>query len=272
MLFLKTDALYPTFWIGTNSGTVFIYVLTSDKSANNEVTWQLAKEVQLKHKAPIIFIRLINQNGEPIFEENTWDNEKSTSRVLICSEEQFKLFSLPNFKTLHKFKLTAHEGVRVRKMEVAQFISKSNDNQSEYSLMFLTNHGDVNVFSFHDFKRKLQSRCIKKEDINGISSLVFTKYGEGFYLKSSSEYQRFSLSSKRINFPECFIQLPKETKAALEETNLDESGEEEEEKVNPVVETNENEVKNLSESDVFESDLDTTVLNDARLVLIVLLS
>lgn len=200
--------MYPTFWIGTNAGTVFIYVLASDKNNPNQSTWQLAKEFQLKHKAPIAFIRLIDHQGAPIFENNQIEHDKhSPTRILICSEEQFKMFTLPNFKTLLKFKLTAHEGARVRRLDLGYFTSKTNENQSEYSLMCLTNQGDVRIYSLHDFKLKYQSTFTKKEDINGITSLVFTKYGEGFFLKSSSEYQRFSLSLKRANFPECFIQI-----------------------------------------------------------------
>lgn len=143
--------------------------------------------------------------------------------MLICSEEQFKLFTLPNFKPLHKFKLTAHEGARVRRLEVATFASKSNEGSCEHSLECLTNLGDVSIFSLVDFKRKYQSHFLKKEDINGITSLLLTKYGEGFYLKSSSEYQRFTLSSKRTNYPECFIQLPEpepETAVADEELQV----------------------------------------------------
>ena len=152
---------------------------------------------------------MLDSNGAPIFENNSEHDRHSLNRVLICSEEQFKLFSLPNFKALHKFKLTAHEGARVRRLELGLFGSKSNENQSEYSLMCLTNLGDVSIFSLVDFKRKYQNHFLKKEDINGITSSLFTKFGEGFYLKSSSEYQRFTLSSKRTNFPGCFIQLPK---------------------------------------------------------------
>lgn len=33
-------------------------------------------------------------------------------KVVIASEEQFKLFTLPQLKPVNKFKLTAHEGAR----------------------------------------------------------------------------------------------------------------------------------------------------------------
>lgn len=219
-----SDQLCPSFWVGTNAGTLFIYVLMIDKNASTTTTtsircWQLAKEVQLKHKAPIIFIRLIDSNGRPLSEnilpsqqqQSIESNEKSISipnRILICSEEQFKLFSLPNFKTIQKFKLTAHEGARVRKIDFGKFYHKQNSNLMEYSLMFLTNLGDVNVFqSWPDFRRKYQQQVLKKEDIHGICSFIFTNNGEGFYLKSSSEYQRFTLSARRSDQQECHIKL-----------------------------------------------------------------
>lgn len=247
---IVNNTLYPTFWVGTNSGTVFIYILTSDKNASSGTCWQLAKEVQLKHKAPIIFIRLLDSNGAPVFENNSEQVRSSLNRVLICSEEQFKLFSLPNFKALHKFKLTAHEGARVRRLEMGVFANKNNENQIEHSLMCLTNLGDVNIFSIGDFKRKDQKNFLKKEDINGITSLIFSKFGDGYYLKSSSEYQRFTLSSKGTSFPECFIQLPETEQPKLQNS----------EQIEETITTNQNETITSNDNDTL-----TPIGNDSTL-------
>lgn len=198
--------------VGTNSGAIFFYVLATKNSSPNLGThWFLVKDVQLKHKAPIIFIRLLDVSGAEIMDNYHYlsDNEKTFSRILIGSEEQFKMFSIPNFKALNKFKMTAHEGARVRRYDIGKFYNKTNSNH-EYSLMCLTNLGDVNIFSVNDFQRRFQHHFLKKEDIHGISSLFFTNNGEGYYLKSSSEYQRFSLSAKKLDFLECSIRLNKE--------------------------------------------------------------
>ena len=45
-------------------------------------------------------------------------------RVVIASEEQFKMFMLPTLKPCGKYKLTAHEGSRVRKVGFITFPSK----------------------------------------------------------------------------------------------------------------------------------------------------
>lgn len=211
--------MYPTFLVGTNSGAIFFYVLATKNSSPSLGThWFLVKDVQLKHKAPIIFIRLLDVAGAEIMDNyQHLSDEKSFSRILIGSEEQFKMFTIPNFKALSKFKLTAHEGARVRRYDIGKFYNKTNNNH-EYSLMCLTNLGDVNIFSVNDFQRRFQHHFLKKEDIHGISSLFFTNNGEGYYLKSSSEYQRFSLSAKKLNFLDCSIRLAKV--ANLKQTSI----------------------------------------------------
>ncbi|XP_054154460.1 LLGL scribble cell polarity complex component 2-like [Oppia nitens] len=207
----------PTLWAATNAGNVLIYTIvmpSDDKRVSEDVSTQLAKEIHLKHKAPIVAIQIIDGNGIPL--PDSYEVQKGVAkiptssghRVLICSEEQFKLFNLPNLKPLNKFKLTAHEGARARRISVAEFGSKSNDNHIEYHLLCLSNQGDIGVLSIPELKRQIQTHCTKREDINGISSLVFTRNGEGFYLHSSSEFRRFSLSAKHIIEPICTIELP----------------------------------------------------------------
>ena len=78
--------------------------------------------------------------------------------------------------------------------------------------MNVTNQGDLGIFSILDLKKQLNSKCTKKEDVNGISSLVFANNGgEGVFLNSPSEFSRFSLSALRVVKPNCLIS----------ETNLD---------------------------------------------------
>lgn len=204
-------------WAATNAGNVYIFTLvlpSDDKRATEDVSSQLAKEIHLKHKAPIVAIQVIDGNGLPL--PDSYEVIKGVAkvptaaghRVLICSEEQFKLFNLPNLKPLNKFKLTANEGARARRLSMAQFASKTNESHVEHHLLCLTNQGDIQVLSVPELKRQIQSQCTKREDINGISSLVFTRNGEGFYLHSSSEFRRFSLSTRRIVAPNCCVQLP----------------------------------------------------------------
>ncbi|KAL3185846.1 hypothetical protein MRX96_028732 [Rhipicephalus microplus] len=180
---LHNAATTPTLWAGTNA-----------------VQCTLGKEIHLKHKAPVISIHIIDARGYPIadpFEEEP-KGLVPPQRVLICSEEQLKVFTLPSLKPFGKLKLTAHEGARLRRAAIARFQSRSDPARTEYCLAVLSNLGEVALHSLPDLRRQMLEACLRREDINGICSLVFTKDGEGFYLSSPCEFERFSLSAKRM--------------------------------------------------------------------------
>ncbi|XP_050086824.1 lethal(2) giant larvae protein-like [Anopheles aquasalis] len=74
----------------------------------------------MKHRAPIIGIAIVNSNGVPLESQNI--RGPAPHRVLIASEERFKVFSLPQLKPVNKYKLTAHEGARMRHIAFATFM------------------------------------------------------------------------------------------------------------------------------------------------------
>lgn len=419
----------PSLWVGTNSGQVLVYAIDLDSEVEQNSTSgldsshgsseqarpdssngttsgdakrtvaRLTKEIQLKHKAPIVAIftspeapsvsqsaggvppscgesaknspekgtgNLFERQGSSSAEQKSITNEsesnetsatdqqratspvgdkspsKSVSskdhqpqqqpRVLICSEEQFKVFNLPNLKPFCKFKLTAYEGLRAKKISITQFLkpastqntgntslvpavssstsklqssttlnsskslqsfatqtspsaspvppasssadgandefqqangagnksssasgkqtaesnnntivasnnnsqnkqqdkellnakfgakanspattantstteTKLDDAQQPVGAVFepymvcLSNQGDCAIYSVPDLKRQAQIQVCKREDVNGITSAMLTNYGEGFYLRSSSNFLRFSISSQRV--------------------------------------------------------------------------
>ncbi|XP_047427765.1 lethal(2) giant larvae protein homolog 1 [Mugil cephalus] len=217
----------PTLWAGTNSGSVYAYALevpgvgggASDGGLSVEAV--LGKEIQLMHRAPVVSICVLDGRGKPLPEpyEASQDlaiaaDMSSAHSVLIASEEQLKVFSLPKVSARTKFKLTAHEGCRVRKVSLVEFRSSSQEDYSENTLVCLTNLGDMHLFNIPGLRPQVRYDCIRKEDISGIASCVFTRSGQGFYLVSPSEYQRFSLSAKVLTEPVCFIQLDRPLEAA----------------------------------------------------------
>ncbi|KAK9887726.1 hypothetical protein WA026_000044 [Henosepilachna vigintioctopunctata] len=239
---LNTQNTNPTLWAGTNNGTVYAFTIVvpgSGKRDTENVVCQLAKEIQLKHRAPVISIAVLDGSNKPLPEPLEVEkglaplpDTTQAHRVVIASEEQFKIFTLPNLKPFGKFKLTAHEGARVRRMSFATFNGHQSDNKdySEIDLLCLTNLGDCLILTIPDLKRQLNAAAIKREDINGISSLVFTKNAEALYLHSSSELQRISLSANFSTHARCFLTIPKGARdeAAVDETSgepQDESGE-----------------------------------------------
>ena len=88
----------PTFWAGTNNGSVFIYTLVlplADNRKEEDIHASLSKEIQLQHHAPVIHISVVDSHGAPLSEKA--GNAKETSgdgnsqKVIVCSEEQIKV-------------------------------------------------------------------------------------------------------------------------------------------------------------------------------------
>lgn len=90
-----------------------------------------------------------------------------------------QVFTLPKVSAKTKFKLTAHEGCRVRKVALATFASVACEDYAETCLACLTNLGDLHVFSVPGLRPQVHYSCIRKEDISGIASCVFTRHGQG---------------------------------------------------------------------------------------------
>uniref|UniRef100_A0A8C9Y6H4 LLGL scribble cell polarity complex component 1 n=1 Tax=Sander lucioperca TaxID=283035 RepID=A0A8C9Y6H4_SANLU len=217
----------PTLWAGTNSGSVYAYALevpgvglgrACERGGAGEssvcVEALLGKEIQLMHRAPVVSISVLDGRGKPLPDPYEASQDLAIApemtnahSVLIASEEQLKVFSLPKVSAKTKFKLTAHEGCRVRKVALVVFSSTAQEDYSEHTLVCLTNLGDMHLFNIPGLRPQVRYDCIRKEDISGIASCVFTKNGQGFYLISPSEYERFSLSAKVLTEPLCSVQL-----------------------------------------------------------------
>lgn len=199
----------PTLWSATNSSYVSVFVLNIPPKSVNDVpseqrkmiTAQMAKSIQLKHRAPVIGISIFDHAGVPL---ELLGPGTAPHRVLIATEEQFKVYALPQLKPVTKYKLTAHEGARVRKLAFATFsciippsllhsssptktppkaVETSNDqanNESipinssdpngmhmhtEVGLLCLTNLGDCLVLSIPELKRQINAAAVRREDI-----------------------------------------------------------------------------------------------------------
>ncbi|XP_035892222.1 lethal(2) giant larvae protein [Anopheles stephensi] len=325
--FITNQNVYiPTLWAGTNSSCVSVFVLnlppkqpaaTGENGADEPVpqgppvTGKLAKEIQMKHRAPIIGIAVVDSNGVPLEFQNV--PGPAPHRVLIASEEQFKIFSLPQLKPVNKYKLTAHEGARVRRIAFATFMctvptssvvhasppkataaskpatspqpaeqpsspdsntstTAINENNTsnvgsdvtthyEISLLCLTNLGDCLVLTVPELRRQLNSAAVRREDINGISSLCFTSHGEALYMMSSSEVQRISLSATKIVAPNGMIEV-EDWSTPIENAATNEDDNDPEQDVDKQEVSSEREVDNSASGSVAAAKSEQSVAGD----------
>ncbi|KAM8945886.1 LLGL scribble cell polarity complex component 2 [Pelodytes ibericus] len=224
--FLRDSSRHcPSLWAGTNGGTVYAFSLRvppTERRMEDAVSATQAKEIQLMHRAPVVGILILDGHSVPLPEplEAAHDLSKSpdmqgSHQLLVLSEEQFKIFTLPKVSSKLKLKLTATEGCRVRKAAVCTFGSCRAEDHTENHLTVLTNLGDIQVVSLPHLKPQVRYDCIRKEDVSGIASCVFTKHGQGFYLISPSEMERFSLSTCWLVAPRCKVDPPERPQSGL---------------------------------------------------------
>ena len=61
MIFIATTTS-PTLWAGTNSGQILVFLLTipsgEEKRKDDKVTSILGKEIQMRHRAPVLTIQV----------------------------------------------------------------------------------------------------------------------------------------------------------------------------------------------------------------------
>nr|CAG4646018.1 EOG090X00I4 [Macrothrix elegans] len=218
----QSSVMSATVWAGTNNGSVFVFNVNfqpGSRRSSETSRAQLAKEIQLKHRAPIVSVNVLDASNTLV--EDALSNRISSSdsvlphRVIISSEEQFKVFTLPNLRPFGKYKLTAYTGCKARRIAVIPYIAKTDPSYVENSLTCLCNQGDFHILSLPELRRQMDAQSIKKEDIHATSTAVFTRQGEAFYMLSSSEIQRISLSARYCPKISCHVTTLKAASANL---------------------------------------------------------
>ncbi|CAF3686272.1 unnamed protein product [Adineta steineri] len=249
-------------WAGTNGGHVYVYSITGFEpqllngpaiATDQTNTCTMAKEIRLKHKAPVLSIVVLDGSNQsigygssiPTIEstfsslnthiqattnsENASPSSPSTipsHKVLICSEEQFKVFTLPNLKPYCKFKLTATEGTRVRKVNINQFALKSdniNESHTESCLVCLDNMGQISIYTLPTLRRQILFSCIKASDINALSTVQFSPFAHALYLQSSSELAQVTFSPQTILPYSMSITYDKLQRKTIQRSDIDKS-------------------------------------------------
>uniref|UniRef100_A0A4W4EGR5 LLGL scribble cell polarity complex component 2 n=1 Tax=Electrophorus electricus TaxID=8005 RepID=A0A4W4EGR5_ELEEL len=212
----------PALWAGTNGGAIFAYMLRLppvERRMDDQVMAYPVKEIQLMHRAPVVGLVVLDGRGAPLPEPLEVAHDLSRSpemqgyhQLLVISEEQLKLFTLPKVSSKAKLKLTAVDGSRVRRVGVAWFGSSRVEDYAESGLVVLTNQGDLHVISLPSIKMQVHYPCIRKEDVSGDRLLCLHQTGQGFYLISPSEFERFSLSARWVVEPRCLVEAPSQSR------------------------------------------------------------
>lgn len=66
----------PTLWAGTNSGQILVFLISrpaskdAEKRKEEKITAMLGKEIQLRHRAPVLTIQVLDSNCQPLSDKN----------------------------------------------------------------------------------------------------------------------------------------------------------------------------------------------------------
>jgi len=151
---------------------------------------------------------------------------------------------LPSLKPYCKFKLTATEGTRVRKVNINQFTLRTgkyyfsviyfidimfsysdniNESHSESCLVCLDNMGQISIYTLPTLRRQILFSCIKASDINALSSVQFSPFAHALYLQSSSELAQVTFSPQTILPYSMSITYDKLQRKTIQRSDLDKS-------------------------------------------------
>ncbi|KAI0986087.1 hypothetical protein GJ496_011091 [Pomphorhynchus laevis] len=213
---------------GTNNGSIFAYTVQMPSLQTRHsvpLSATMVKEIHLRHKAAIIGIGLSHSNGlcisysnNPSF--NSTMNDKgsevgsaatmsncnsinsqtphlpSNYKLVICSEEQLKVFSLPQLRQFCKYKITGTEGSLVRKVFFTAFKSKSDPVHNQPCVICLTNTGDICVFALPYLRRLTTINCTKPQNIMGINFFCYSvENNRALVMTSYREFREITCSS-----------------------------------------------------------------------------
>ena len=72
---------------------------------------------------------------------------------------------MPSMKPEDKWKLTAHEGSRTRRVATCTFRSRSDEQYNEMDIACITNTGQLSVYTIKGLRRQMNIDAINRSDI-----------------------------------------------------------------------------------------------------------
>ncbi|GIY11100.1 lethal(2) giant larvae protein homolog 1 [Caerostris darwini] len=224
----------PTLWVGTSSGCIYIYTITmpaNDCRTSDAVTCQLGKEVQMKHQASVLGIRVVDHRGYPLPDPTDVQYQRAkpadlcgSHRVIICTEEQIKVFTLPSMKPFCKNKITLTEGYHISKVGFSSFPNKNDAKTCENCVLCLSRLNGISLYNIPELKKYFSYNFCSSEDIDFLPKTVILNNGLIVCLASLSEFEIISLSTANTTKAVCKIELPegaREPSKPLENIVLD---------------------------------------------------
>ncbi|CDI96879.1 lethal2 giant larvae protein 2 [Echinococcus multilocularis] len=188
---IETSQLLGSFFAATAGGATFVFALYTDNVRRpSHLALRQATQMQLQHRAPIVALRLIDTKTHcPLLTSSVYLPQFSSPLVpphhhplpphlMVISEEQVRLFSLPSISLRQKARITAKDGFRIKTGNIMAFGQLSNERNMgiygvEFNCVFTNNGGQAVVLSVPYLRRRDTIALLGGADVLEINSIVF---------------------------------------------------------------------------------------------------
>ncbi|XP_077870130.1 syntaxin-binding protein 5-like [Saccoglossus kowalevskii] len=222
----KTDLItVPCLWVGTSLGSVLVIVITLPSSCEqrpSEPVIVSPSGTVLRLKGAILCMSFLDFTGnvlplqsEPWREMNPKETPKEKTKrdiparpkmspsssteivdrqfVVICSEKQAKVISLPSQTCAYRVKVT--ETSYALKSDVISMPTKSSGREACCLACYIAN-GHIMAFAVPSLRPMLDSEYLPLTDYRIARTFCFTNHGQALYLCSPTEMQRVTLCTE----------------------------------------------------------------------------
>ncbi|XP_054708194.1 syntaxin-binding protein 5-like [Uloborus diversus] len=200
----------PTLWVGTNLGSVLVILLTISPESDLRYTQPVIVSPSgtvYRMKGSILSISFLDSCGNNILPQ--FDGFKSENKslsdqdkkvadapdsqlVLLCSEKQALLVSVPSQACIHKINLTETS------FAVKAEVNLLKDHDKICMTCYIAS-GNIAIYSLPSLRIICTENFLPLVDMRVARTFCFSKNGHGVYLCSPTELQKFSISSSYCN-------------------------------------------------------------------------
>ncbi|EFO96827.1 CRE-LGL-1 protein [Caenorhabditis remanei] len=174
--------------VGLHEGGVYFFAINEhDVGLRMTFKAEQIKKIVIPHKQPVINIDITNEEG--YFSAST--------RIVIITEEQLRVYNCQPMVKRESYKITALEGLKIKNGMVARILNKKNSNNFESFVVLVANDGTLRIHSVQKTSLFETRKFIDPIDVIALNSSCLSRDGDVAFLIKSSELQRTTVN---LNF------------------------------------------------------------------------
>ncbi|CAI5456650.1 unnamed protein product [Caenorhabditis angaria] len=177
--------------VGTSGGKIQFFKIYEDH-IEDYISFGLTKVHELRLSQPQTVLTVGLSCDEGYF-------SASSTRLIIITDLQTRLHSLPGFAKVAKYRLTAMEGLKICKGVVGKLRSSKDSTATQLFLILLTNNGKLRIQSLPNLQDQSSIKFLRDEDRLAMKSCILTPDGHATHIVQYTEFHRLII--QKSHFP-----------------------------------------------------------------------